>query len=298
MVVVLLVTVAGSASPSQAQAWTVFPAFWRTLPSERKGPSGASPVSSRSSRRAASRSASPGATSPLGMVHAPASRPRQKGPPGWASSTSMSPCRRRKSRMPALTPDRSLKAEPRNSSGEPDRGPHQPIVRNRLKGQDELGWQRTAFPGPQIDEHPCGLRPCRFPAVRLADEEILSRRGTLVEARHPGVHRERIAEEERTEVLDEVGPDDPGRSDGPIALQRPARRRRVLDRDLLHPGHVGQVVHVAVHIDGSGRHRKAAGAHAAWAARPPSLASPFRGAVGKLHTAPATARRRRLAPVS
>ena len=42
------------------------------------------------SRRAVAKRPAPGSTNPLGMVQAPASRFAQKGPPGWASSTSSS----------------------------------------------------------------------------------------------------------------------------------------------------------------------------------------------------------------
>src|SRR6186997_3076186 len=60
-------------------------------------------VSSSNSRRAASRKSSPCSTMPFGMVHAPASRSFQNGPPGWAMNTSSPATDRRKRRRPALT---------------------------------------------------------------------------------------------------------------------------------------------------------------------------------------------------
>jgi hypothetical protein len=100
--IVLLVIPAGSASPSQPQAWTTLPAFWRMAPSEMKGPSGSIPVSSSNSRRAAASSSSPGSASPFGMVQAPASRAFQNGPPGWARNSSRPPGPLRKRSSPAL----------------------------------------------------------------------------------------------------------------------------------------------------------------------------------------------------
>src|SRR5262249_13966007 len=77
---------------------------WRTAPSGRKGPSGVSPVSSVSSRRAALSGSSPASISPLGMVHAPRSFLAKNGPPGCTSSTSTAgPALRRKSSRPALS---------------------------------------------------------------------------------------------------------------------------------------------------------------------------------------------------
>jgi hypothetical protein len=67
----LLLTRPGSASPSHAQAWTSLPAFWRTLPSGTKGPSGRTPVSSSNSRTAAAKRSSPSSTRPFGRSHAP-----------------------------------------------------------------------------------------------------------------------------------------------------------------------------------------------------------------------------------
>ncbi len=108
MVKVLLVMAVASQSCSTAQAKI---SLWRcalTPPSGRKGPSGSSPVSSRTSRSATARRSaaaarlralaavavagsgpsSCGSASPLGMLHAPASLPAQYGPPGCTSSTS------------------------------------------------------------------------------------------------------------------------------------------------------------------------------------------------------------------
>ena len=48
----LLRIAAGSASPSQAQANTVFPPFWRIAPRSMNGGVGCSPVSSTNSLRA------------------------------------------------------------------------------------------------------------------------------------------------------------------------------------------------------------------------------------------------------
>src|SRR5262245_7245244 len=106
VVIRLLRTAAGSASPSQAQAWTRLPAFCLTLPSGRNGPAGAKPVSSWNSRQAAASGSSPGLSTPLGMVQAPASRLAQNGPPGCARKTSSPPAVRRKSSRPALTSGR------------------------------------------------------------------------------------------------------------------------------------------------------------------------------------------------
>src|SRR5918997_70116 len=102
----LLLARLGSASPSHAQACTSLPAFWRTLPSGRKGPSGRTAVSSSNSRIAATRGSSPSFNRPFGTVQEPRSRSLQKGPPGWARKTSVSPPERRNRSSPALTFER------------------------------------------------------------------------------------------------------------------------------------------------------------------------------------------------
>ena len=80
---VLLTAAAGSRSPSTAHPSTRFPDFCRISPSATAGPAGTScPVSSANSRRATSATASPGSTSPLGMVQCPRSFRTQCGPPG------------------------------------------------------------------------------------------------------------------------------------------------------------------------------------------------------------------------
>src|SRR5512143_394039 len=73
------------------------------LPSGMNGPVGVMLVSSVNSRRAASRRSSPASTMPFGIVHAPASRSLQNGPPGCAMNTSSRPADRRNSSRPALT---------------------------------------------------------------------------------------------------------------------------------------------------------------------------------------------------
>jgi hypothetical protein len=102
VLIVLLITRSGSASPSQAQACTNFPAFCRMAPSGMNGPWGGSPVSSSNSRHAAANRSSPGSGTPFGMVHAPASRCRQNGPPGCARNSSRPRDCRRYSSSPAL----------------------------------------------------------------------------------------------------------------------------------------------------------------------------------------------------
>ena len=92
---VVLCTAAASRSPSTAQAVTTLPPAWRTGVSGRNGPSTLNPVSSRNSRRAASSGVSPGSWPPLGIDQAPMSLRDQNGPPGWTSSTSSPPGRRR-----------------------------------------------------------------------------------------------------------------------------------------------------------------------------------------------------------
>ena len=83
--------VAGSRSPSTAQAWTTLPPFWTIEPSSRSVASGSSavPVSSSNSRRATAGSGSWAPSgSPFGIVQSPRSRFAKYGPPGWARSTS------------------------------------------------------------------------------------------------------------------------------------------------------------------------------------------------------------------
>jgi len=100
--IVLLITRSGSASPSQAQACTSFPAFCRMAPRGMNGPCGGNPVSSSNSRHAAANKSSPGSGTPFGMVHAPLSRSLQNGPPGCARNSSRPRGVRRNSRSPAL----------------------------------------------------------------------------------------------------------------------------------------------------------------------------------------------------
>ncbi len=105
---VLLVMAVASQSCSTAHAKISLWPWALTPPRGWNGPSGSSPVSSRTSRRAtASRStsaarlralaavtvagsgpSSSGSAIPLGMLHAPASFLAQYGPPGCTSSTS------------------------------------------------------------------------------------------------------------------------------------------------------------------------------------------------------------------
>src|SRR5689334_21598305 len=99
---VVLWTADASRSPSTAHAVTSFPPAWRTGVSGRNGPSTLNPVSSRNSRRAASIGLSPGSCPPFGIDQAPRSLRDQNGPPGWTSSTSRPPARRRKSSSPEL----------------------------------------------------------------------------------------------------------------------------------------------------------------------------------------------------
>src|SRR5687767_9790614 len=81
----------------------VLPARWRTEPNGMNGSFGSIPVSSWNSRRAASSGSSSGSSTPLGIVHAPASRSFQNGPPGWARKSSSPACDRRYNSRPALT---------------------------------------------------------------------------------------------------------------------------------------------------------------------------------------------------
>src|SRR4051794_7089611 len=137
-----------SASPASAQAVTTLPLRWRTSPRSTSSPSGGGePSSSANSRSAHARASSPSSYSPLGIDQAPASFFAQNGPPGWTSSTSRSPSRRRWSRIPALrlpaaigdgcyfrvtpAPPRSFPC--RLSSTSPEEG-HETMRRTRLIG--------------------------------------------------------------------------------------------------------------------------------------------------------------------
>ncbi|CPU67267.1 Uncharacterised protein [Mycobacteroides abscessus] len=95
---VLLAIVVTSRSASRAHAATSLPARWRTVPRSRSGaaPAGAgTPSSSANSRSAAACSSSPGSTSPLGIVHPPASLRAHSGPPMCPRSTSTASARNR-----------------------------------------------------------------------------------------------------------------------------------------------------------------------------------------------------------
>ncbi len=86
---VLLEAPVRSRSPSRAQAVTRLPPRWVTSPKGHGSPAGISrPVSSPNSRRAAARASAPSSYSPFGMDQTPSSFLAQKGPPGWAKSTS------------------------------------------------------------------------------------------------------------------------------------------------------------------------------------------------------------------
>src|SRR4051794_29731007 len=98
----MLLIAAGSRSPSTAKASTCLPPAWRTVASGNGTAVTLVPVSSSNSRSAASAGASPGSTMPLGIIHAPASLPRQNGPPGLISRTCVTPPLARKRSTPAL----------------------------------------------------------------------------------------------------------------------------------------------------------------------------------------------------
>jgi len=99
---VLLLSDAGSRSPSHAQATTVLPPGCLCAPRSRNSPSTTVPVSSRNSRLAAARRSSPSSTRPFGIDQAPASFFTQNGPPGCTSMTSTPVGRRRNNKIPAL----------------------------------------------------------------------------------------------------------------------------------------------------------------------------------------------------
>src|SRR5580704_13744652 len=100
---VLLFSVAGSKSPSHAQAAMVLLLGCLCAPRSRNAPATVMPVSSRNSRLAAARRSSPSSARPLGIDHAPSSFFAQNGPPGWTSITSRPAGRRRNNKIPALS---------------------------------------------------------------------------------------------------------------------------------------------------------------------------------------------------
>src|SRR5579859_7082306 len=98
----LLTSLAGSQSPSTAQALTIFPPDCFTAPKSSSFPCAINAVSSKNSRLAASNGSSSAAYSPFGIDHAPRSFFAQKGPPGWTRNTSAWPCRLLYINSPAL----------------------------------------------------------------------------------------------------------------------------------------------------------------------------------------------------
>src|SRR5439155_312928 len=131
-----------------------FPDFCRISPRSAAGPVGGSvPSSSENSRRAAASASSPGAYSPLGIDHAPASWRAQNGPPGWTSSTSTAFPRPRCKRIPALlaaTREAYCPSAQRSASTPPTRAASEqrhlvvlvddlrpPVVARPLPGHDE-----------------------------------------------------------------------------------------------------------------------------------------------------------------
>jgi|SRR5579871_388374 len=93
---------AASNSPATAHAATTFPPGCLIVPTSRKSPSTAKPVSSQNSRLAASSPSSPTSYSPFGIDQAPRSFLAQKGPPGCTRNTSSPSPRRRYTISPAL----------------------------------------------------------------------------------------------------------------------------------------------------------------------------------------------------
>src|SRR5688500_11191776 len=61
------------------------------------------------------------------------------------------------------------------------------------------------------------------------------------------------------EVLDEVRPDHPPRTQLQVASHGPTDRGRMLDGNVLHPPHVGQIADVALYVDRRGGHRESLG---------------------------------------
>src|SRR5579862_4080611 len=86
---VLLRSLSGSQSPSNAQAVTIFPLGCFKSPSSMKRSPGTKPVSSSNSRLATSNGFSPSRNSPFGIDHAPKSFFAQNGPPGCTRNTSI-----------------------------------------------------------------------------------------------------------------------------------------------------------------------------------------------------------------
>ena len=99
---VLLRIAAGSHWPANAQACTILPPFCWIGVSSRYGPRPSAPSLRRIRRSAAASKSSPGSISPLGMVQAPSSLWRKKGPPGCASSTCSPASALRYIKSPAL----------------------------------------------------------------------------------------------------------------------------------------------------------------------------------------------------
>src|SRR5213080_17737 len=145
-------SVAGSKSPSSAQAVTILRPAWTTSPRGRNSPCGRAPVSSSNSRFATASASSPCKYSPFGIDHAPVSFLAQNGPPGCMSKTSMSAPRRLNIRMPALRLAMAL--SPRRCQF---RRGSQPVVARdrprhlerdlgiRLRAQCKRGTRRRAF---------------------------------------------------------------------------------------------------------------------------------------------------------
>src|SRR5262249_8404490 len=155
------VSVAGSKSPSSAQAVTILPPACTTSPRGRNLPAGRAPVSSSNSRLATASASSPGAYPPLGMDQAPASFLAQNGPPGCMRKTSISPPRRLNIKIPALRLGmrRSLPCARRTA-----RGSQAIVPGNHAR---HLDWNRGIGLGAQGPRRARGrafetaLEPCR-----------------------------------------------------------------------------------------------------------------------------------------
>src|SRR5262245_215624 len=98
------------------------------------------------------------------------------------------------------------------SGGEAEHAANIALFRHHLECIDQVGGQRPAAPGSEIHEDPARFRLRYDLMIGFAHEQIPARGHALVEPRNPGVRTQALALEGRPEILDEVGPDHPART--------------------------------------------------------------------------------------
>ena len=103
-----------------------------------------------------------------------------------------------------------------------------------------------AFP---IDVDPVRFGFNQHALVIRAQHQILAQGTALLDFGYPGLERDRLCLEGRSQVGDEVRPDDPNCSTLKISFYRPTQRSGMLNRDLLHPRDILQVADVPQFID-------------------------------------------------